>query len=90
MKAVRHVLIGLSVLTIALGVGLVAGLAVIFATNELLPPFRPEDDETLRELIPAALAYATMAGTAGLVVVLAGRRLRSRSPTPHLTSSDAD
>ena len=79
MKAVRHVLLGLSVLAIALGFGLVAGFAAIFATNAFLPPFRPEDDETLRELLPAALAYATMAGTAGLVVVLAGRRLRSRS-----------
>ena len=80
MQVLRRTFIGLVVLGTALGLGFVAALAAILVMNALLPPFRPEDDETLREFIPAALAYATMAGTAGLVVILIWRRLRSHSP----------
>jgi ABC-type Fe3+-siderophore transport system permease subunit len=79
MNALRRSLIGLAVLGIALGLGFVAALAVILVMNAVLPAFRPEDDETLRELIPAAIAYATMAGTTCFVVFVAWRRLRSRS-----------
>jgi ABC-type Fe3+-siderophore transport system permease subunit len=89
MKVLREALLGLAVLGIALGLGLAAGLAVILVMNAVLPAFRPEDDETLRELIPAGLAYATMAGTAGLVVFIAWRRLRSRS-TVEPSNGDAD
>ena len=76
MKALRRALIGLAVLAVALGLGFVAGMAVMLVMNAALPAFRPQDDETLREFIPVTLAYATMAGTAGLVVVVAWRRLR--------------
>ena len=79
MKLLQRALIGVAIVGLALGLGIAAGFAVIIVLNAVLPPFRPEDDETLRELIPATLAYATMAGTAGLVVVLAWRRLRPRS-----------
>ena len=84
MNLLRRALIGLAILGIALGLGFVAGLAVIVVLNAVLPPFRPEDDETLRELIPAALAYLTMAGTAGLVIFTAWRRWCSRSTVPPL------
>jgi hypothetical protein len=79
MKALHRAVLGLAVLGIALGLGLVAGLLVIAVINAVLPPFRAEDDETLREFVPAALAYATMAGTAAVVVLVAWRRPRSRS-----------
>lgn len=67
------------IIGIALGLGFAAGVAVILVMNAVLPPFRPEDDETLPEFIPAAIAYATMAATALLVVLVAWRRLRSTS-----------
>jgi hypothetical protein len=79
MKVLLRSLIGLAILGVAIGLGFLAALAVILVMNAVLPAFRPEDDETLRELIPAAIAYATWAGTAGLLVFVAWRRLRSRS-----------
>jgi hypothetical protein len=75
---------GWSLRSVALGAalvcaGLVAGWAVVFEPLDLilyavLPPFRPEDDDTLREFGPAALAYLVWAATT-VVVVLAGWRL---------------
>ena len=78
MKPLRKALVVLAIVGIALGLGVAAGLGALLVTNAMLPAFRLEDDETLRELIPAAVAYATMAGTTCLVVFVAWR-LRSRS-----------
>jgi hypothetical protein len=51
---------------------------VILLLNVFLPPFRPEDDETLRELVPAALAYGTWAVSATVLSIVAWRRLLAR------------
>jgi ABC-type Fe3+-siderophore transport system permease subunit len=77
----QRFLIGVAILGIAVGLGFAAGAAVIMFFNAVLPPFRPEDDETLREFIPVALAYATMAATVGFVLLVAWRRLRQRPST---------
>lgn len=74
----RRIGLGLAVVAFALGVGFVAGVAVLLVLNTVLPPFRPEDDDTLREFVPVVLAYATMASTAVLAVVVAWRRIRRR------------
>lgn len=78
MKTLSLCLIGLLALAIAVGIGFVAALVLVLALSAILPPFRPEDDETLRELIPAGLAYATWAGTTALVLFAAWRRFRLR------------
>lgn len=78
MKTLSLFLAGLLAVAIAVGIGFVAALVFVLAMNAILPPFRPEDDETLRELIPAGLAYATWAGTTAFVLFAAWRRFRSR------------
>lgn len=79
MNTLSRFLLGSVVLAVALGVGFLAAAAVVLALNAMLPPFRPEDNNTLREFIPVALAYAAMAGTTLLVLFVAWRRLRSRA-----------
>jgi hypothetical protein len=86
MNNVSRSLPGLVMLAVALGIGFAAGAAVLLAVNALLPPFRREDDDTLREFVPVVLAYATMAGTTALVIVFGWRRRRSR---PTVGSRDA-
>ncbi len=57
------------------------GLAwvALLALQAILPPFRyPEDDDTLREFVPVAIAYATWALTSLVGAVLAWRWVRSR------------
>ena len=74
-----------ALLLAALAAGFVAGWAVIVTANAVLPPFGPGDDDTLRERVPVALAYAVWLGTS-LLVLRAGWRLLSRRrpirPTP--------
>ena len=74
--SIRWVLLVGSVLLLAAVAGFVAAVAVLAATQALLPPFRPEDDDTLRDYGPAALAYLAW-GTGSLVTFLLGwRRIR--------------
>ena len=71
------------VLWVALTAGAVVvgfGLAwvALFALNAVLPPFRREDDGTLREFVPAAIAYVTWGLTSVVGAVLAWRWARRR------------
>ena len=51
----------------------------LFALQAILPPFRyPADDDTLRELVPVAIAYATWSLTSLVGAILAWRWVRSR------------
>ena len=69
--------------------GLLTGIAVIvgfglawvalFAVNAVLPPFHPDDDDTLREFVPVAIAYGTWGLTTLLGAVLAWLWVRSRA-----------
>lgn len=65
----------LFVVAILIGTGAV--FAVIGLSNVILPPFRPEADDTLREFIPVATAYL-MGGVTTVLVVVAGWRWISR------------
>ncbi len=77
----RKLLLVLGLLAFAVFVGFCAGWGLLLVMNAVLPPFRPEDDDTLREFIPVALAYLTMAVTTLLVLVAGWRRTRRRSET---------
>lgn len=78
MAIPAKVVLGIALIGAAMGAGFAAGMGAIALLSAVLPPFRPEDDETLRELVPAALAYGAWAATTLLVIVLGWRRLRSR------------
>jgi uncharacterized membrane protein YidH (DUF202 family) len=56
---------------IAVGVG----MAVLAVANAVLPPFGVEDDDTMREFGPVALAYGSMGITALLGAVWSWRRV---------------
>ncbi len=71
----RRILFALALIAAGGVVGFAMALGVIDLLNLVLPPFRPEDDDTLREFIPAALAYATWVITALLVFVVSWRRV---------------
>ena len=62
---------------VVLGFGL-AWLA-LFALSAILPPFRREDGDTLREFIPAAIAYTTWGLPSAVGGVLAWRWVHHRS-----------
>lgn len=75
----RHLLISLLLIPIAFAVGFALAWVVLFGVNALLPPFRPEDDETWREIGPVALAYGTWAATTlGGIIAAWRRELRAR------------
>jgi hypothetical protein len=59
------------VIVLAAAAGYLAALAVIEIARAILPPFQPDDDDTLREFVPVALAYATWLLTSLAVVVVA-------------------
>jgi hypothetical protein len=62
---------------IAIGFGL--AWVALFAVNAMLPPFRfPEDDDSLRDYGPAAVAYATWVVSSVVGTVLAWRWVRRR------------
>jgi hypothetical protein len=65
-------------LSIIVGFGL--AVAVIAVSNALLPPFRPQDDETMRELGPVLIAYAVWAITSLGGATLAWRFVNRRPP----------
>lgn len=58
-------------------VGCAASFVVIDVTN-WIAPFRPRDDDTLREFIPVAIALLAGAVTATLIFVLGRRALIAR------------
>jgi hypothetical protein len=43
--------------------------------STVVPPFRREDDDTLREFVPVALTYSTWAATTLVVAVVGWRRI---------------
>lgn len=66
-------LTGLAVL-----VGLGLTFVVQYAIGLFLPPFRPEDDDTIRDYGPVLVAYAAWGLTSVVGSVWAWRWLRSR------------
>jgi MFS superfamily sulfate permease-like transporter len=56
--------------------GFVTGMGLIEILNAVLPPFQPSDDDTMREFVPAALAYLIWGATTLVTLILAWRRLR--------------
>ena len=79
MKTLSRSLLGLFAVAFAVGIGFLAGWVVLLALNAILPPFRREDGDTLREFVPVAIAYATMAGTTALILFAAWRRFRRQA-----------
>ena len=76
VNTMRKPLLALALLTVAVFVGFAFGWGMIMFLNAVLPPFRPEDDDTLRERIPVALTYLTWGGTTLIVLVVSWQRLR--------------
>lgn len=72
------VILGIVLIGLAILAGFGAAAIVLTVLGAVLPPFQREDDDTLREFIPVALAYAAWVGTSVVVVVLGWRRLRMR------------
>jgi hypothetical protein len=56
---------------VSLPLGFVAGYVVLTFMSAVLPPFRAQDDDTLRERIPVLFAYVIWALTS-LAVFVAG------------------
>lgn len=69
-------LLALGLLGVAAAAGFVIAIVVVLSLSAVLPPFRPEDDETLRELVPAALSYGAWAVTTIAVFAFGWRRIR--------------
>ena len=74
----KRLLAGSSLVAIALFVGFCVAWGFLVTLDAVLPPFRPEDDDTLRERIPVVLTYATWGLTTLVVLVLGGCWLRKR------------
>ena len=68
--------VALTALAVVVGFGL--AWVALFALSAVLPPFRREDDGTLREFVPAAVAYATWGLTSLVGATLAWRWVRRR------------
>lgn len=74
---VKTIAFGGALVVAAVVAGFAAALLVIVIANAFLPPFRPEDDDTLREFIPVAIAYVA-GGTTALIGLVAGWRSITR------------
>ena len=74
--SIRWVLLVGSVLLLAVVAGFVAAVAVLAVSQALLPPFRPEDDDTLRDYGPAAVAYLAWGAGSLFTFLLGWRRIR--------------
>ncbi len=81
-------LLALGLLVLAVGIGFLVAWGLLYTMIAVLPPFRPEDDETLREFIPAALTYLTW-GTTTLIVFIVGLRRLRRRTWSHVAPSEA-
>jgi hypothetical protein len=71
----RTVALVIALLVVAVGAGLAAGAVALMASSAVLPPFGPEDGDTVREFVPVALAYLTWGGTTLALVLLGVRRM---------------
>lgn len=71
-----------SLVAVAVSLGLGAGMAVVAIGNAVLPPFQRSDDDTLREFIPVALAYLAWGATTLVILVLGWRSVRRASKKP--------
>jgi MFS superfamily sulfate permease-like transporter len=70
-----------AIVSLAVVVGFLAGMAVITVLGVVLPPFREEvDDDTVRQFVPVALAYATWATTSLAFLLLTLHRFRREDP----------
>jgi hypothetical protein len=78
VETLKRLLAGSALIAVALVVGFCAAWGFFVTVNAVLPPFRPEDDDTLREFIPVVLTYGTWVLTSLIVVVLGMRWLRKR------------
>lgn len=76
MTMMRRAVLLLVLLALAVFVGFCAGWGVLLVLTAVLPSFRPEDDDTLRERIPVAMTYLTWAATTLVVLVAGWRRIR--------------
>lgn len=72
-RTVKTIALGAALVVAGILLGFGAAGVVIGISNAILPPFRPEDDDTLREFIPVAMAYLAW-GVTTVVVVLADWR----------------
>jgi Na+-translocating ferredoxin:NAD+ oxidoreductase RnfE subunit len=76
-RPLTSIVLGVAVVVFAIVLGCVAAFVVIGISNAILPPFRPEDDDTLRERIPVAITYLA-GGVTTVIVLVAGWRWVSR------------
>jgi hypothetical protein len=75
---VRTLITWIALTAVAVVVGFGLAWVALFAVNAVLPPFRREDDGTLREFVPAAIAYGTWAITSAGGALWAWRWVRRR------------
>ncbi len=75
-RTARRFVVVAAVVVAAMAAGLVASMLAIDVTALVPPPFRPEDDDTVRERAPVAFAYLAWAITSRLVAVAGSRWLR--------------
>jgi hypothetical protein len=74
MQSVRWPLVVFGILAVAALVGFAAGWVMLSALTALLPPFGPEDGDSMREFAPVAISYLTWAATTILMAVLGLKR----------------
>jgi zinc transporter ZupT len=75
-RTVRWIALLLSLGTIAVVMGFAAAVLVLVVIEAVLPPFRPSDDDTLRQLVPAVLAYGAWGVGTLATLALGWRRIR--------------
>jgi len=75
-RRVRWIALLASIATIATVVGFAAAVLVLVVLQAVLPPFQQSDDDALRELVPAVLAYLAWSAAAIVTLALGWRRIR--------------
>ncbi|MCI0581632.1 MAG: hypothetical protein L0227_01855 [Chloroflexi bacterium] len=75
-RTIRWGALLLSVGTIAVVAGFAAAVFVLVLLEAVLPPFQPSDEDTIRQLVPAVLAYGAWAAVTIVSLVLGWRRIR--------------
>jgi ABC-type antimicrobial peptide transport system permease subunit len=76
---IPNLLRAVGLVAIAGVLGFLAGWGLLYLMIAVLPPFRPEDDDTLREIVPVGLTYLTWALTSSVVFVVGLRRLQRKA-----------
>lgn len=74
----KSVALWMALTAVAALIGFALAGMVLLGLEAVLPPFRREDDDTLRQFVPVALAYATWSATAIAGAILAGRWIARR------------